>query len=81
MEQNTSTKENIIKTAKNLMRTNGSFTIKELADTCFINIAAVNYHFGSKDNLLTIFLQEIIYELKTYYQKLLLNYLIQRVMK
>lgn len=64
MEQNTSTKENIIKTAKNLMRTNGSFTIKELADTCFINIAAVNYHFGSKDNLLTIVLQEIIDELK-----------------
>ena len=56
MEQNTSTKENIIKTAKNLMRTNGSFTIKELADTCFINIAAVNY--------LTIVLQEIIDELK-----------------
>ncbi len=42
----------------------GSFTIKEFADACYINIASVNYHFGSKDNLLNLVLQKVVDELK-----------------
>lgn len=64
MKNNQDIKSKIIDSAKTLLRHNGSFTIKEIADTCYINIAAVNYHFGSKENLLNIVLQEIIDELK-----------------
>lgn len=64
MQNNQSIKEKIISSAKKLLKENGSFTIKEIADTCFINIAAVNYHFGSKENLLNIVLHEVINELK-----------------
>lgn len=65
MEKIAPIKLKIIASAKNLLRKNGSFTIKEIAEECFINIAAVNYHFGSKDNLLSLVLQEVVEELKT----------------
>ena len=64
MKKNILIKDKIVESAKNLLRKNGSFTIKEIADECFINIAAVNYHFGSKDNLLSLVLKEIVDELK-----------------
>lgn len=64
MEKEKSIKEKIINSAKNLLKSKGSFTIKELAESCYINIAAVNYHFGSKEHLLNIVLQEIVDELK-----------------
>ncbi|MGE4572158.1 MAG: TetR/AcrR family transcriptional regulator [Candidatus Izemoplasmatales bacterium] len=65
MQKNLDIKEKITKEAKRLLKTQGAFTIKEIADACFINIAAVNYHFGSKENLLNLVLQEIIDELKS----------------
>lgn len=64
MKNNKDIKEKIIHQAKHFLRTKGTFTIKEIADHCFINIAAVNYHFGSKENLLNLVLVEIIEELK-----------------
>jgi len=64
MKKNQSIKEKIIEQAKYFLKSKGTFTIKDIADACFINIAAVNYHFGSKENLLNIVLQEIIDELK-----------------
>jgi len=64
MEKNINIKEKIISTAKTLLKEKGSFTIKEIADNCYINIAAVNYHFGSKENLLNLVLQEVVNKLK-----------------
>lgn len=64
MEKNENIKAKIIDTAKTLLKTNGTFTIKDIAEACYINIAAVNYHFGSKENLLNIVTQEIIDEIK-----------------
>lgn len=64
MKDNKDIKQKIIVSAKKHLKQQGSFTIKEIADDCFINIAAVNYHFGSKENLLNLVLQEIIDELK-----------------
>jgi len=65
MKNNQSIKTKIILQAKKLLKTKGSFTIKDIADLCYINIAAVNYHFGSKENLLNIVLSQIIDELKS----------------
>jgi AcrR family transcriptional regulator len=65
MEKNLDIKTKIIHSAERLLKEKGTFTIKEIADDCYINIAAVNYHFGSKENLLNLVLQEIINELKS----------------
>jgi AcrR family transcriptional regulator len=65
MEKNLDIKTKIIHSAEKLLKEKGTFTIKEIADDCYINIAAVNYHFGSKENLLNLVLQEIINELKS----------------
>lgn len=64
MEQKT-VKEVIIQTTKNLLIEKGNVTIKEIADRAHINIAAINYHFGSKDNLIQIVIGQVIFELRT----------------
>ncbi|HPA99156.1 MAG TPA: TetR/AcrR family transcriptional regulator [Bacilli bacterium] len=67
------TKESIIHTTKELLKTRTNLTIKDITEASNINVAAVNYYFGSKDNLVNIVLKEVITELKTkIYNELLL---------
>lgn len=54
----------IITKAKELIMDQGGFTIKELTDATHVNIAAVNYHFGSKDNLTKMIIQDLIGDLR-----------------
>lgn len=55
----------ILKKAQELIKEKGGFTIKELTDATHVNIAAVNYHFGSKENLTKIIIQDVVTTLKT----------------
>jgi AcrR family transcriptional regulator len=64
MKKNTEVKELIIDKTKELIRKNPNLTIKDIAEECYVNIAAVNYYFGSKDNLIAIAVKDIIDELK-----------------
>lgn len=57
-------KELIITKARELIVEKGGFTIKELTDATNINIAAVNYHFGSKDQLTKTIITDLISDLK-----------------
>ncbi|MDO9629594.1 MAG: TetR/AcrR family transcriptional regulator [Acholeplasmataceae bacterium] len=66
-------KRKMIENTKKLLRTNTSITIKDIAEASYVNIAAVNYHFGSKEKLLHLVLEEIIDELKIYVTKEILN--------
>lgn len=59
------TKESIIHATKELLKTRTNLTIKDITEASNINVAAVNYYFGSKDNLVNIVLKEVITELKT----------------
>ncbi len=59
-------KRKIIDATKELLRQNGYVTIKDIADYCYINIAAVNYHFGSKEKLIERVIAEILDDVKTY---------------
>ena len=63
--KNQEIKRNIINTTKDLMRNNTHITIKDIADASYINIAAVNYHFGSKENLLMTVMDEVVGTLKS----------------
>lgn len=60
MNKREKTKALIIEKTKELISKNGDITIKEISEACFINIAAVNYHFGSKENLVSIVIDDII---------------------
>ena len=67
------TKESIIYNTKELLKTRTNLTIKDITDASNINVAAVNYYFGSKDNLVNIVLKEAITELKVkIYEELLI---------
>ena len=57
-------KRKIIDETKFLIKKNTAITIKDIAEACYVNIAAVNYHFGSKEQLLYIVIEEVIDELK-----------------
>lgn len=57
-------KDLILGKARALVEENGSFTIKELTEATHVNIAAVNYHFGSKENLNRVIIQDVIADFK-----------------
>lgn len=57
-------KEAIISAARKLIKEQGSFSIKELTEATNTNIASVNYHFGSKDNLSRILINDLIINLR-----------------
>lgn len=59
-------KRKLIDNTKILIQKNATVTIKDIADASFVNIAAVNYHFGSKEKLLMIVIDEMLTDLKAY---------------
>jgi AcrR family transcriptional regulator len=56
----------MIETTKDLLKRQAQVTVKDIADQCYVNIAAVNYHFGSKEQLLSIVIEEVLEDLKTF---------------
>ncbi|MDP3131247.1 MAG: TetR/AcrR family transcriptional regulator [Bacillota bacterium] len=64
MPNNEDIRKNIIDATRRLIMQKPSITIREIADACYVNVAAVNYYFGSKDRLLAIVLEEIIDEIQ-----------------
>lgn len=54
------TTEAILQVTEKLLKEKGNVTIKEIADAAFVNIAAVNYHFRSKDALLQIVIEKSV---------------------
>lgn len=55
----------ITEAARVIIAQKGYLTIKDIADYCHVNIAAVNYHFGSKNDLIQIVITDILNGLKT----------------
>jgi AcrR family transcriptional regulator len=66
-------KRRMINATKKLLQTNVKVSIKDITDASFVNIAAVNYHFGSKEALIEIVLTEVIEDLKNYLTHEVLN--------
>ena len=66
-------KRKMIENTKKLLQENAKITIKDIAEASYVNIAAVNYHFGSKEKLMCLVLEEIIDELKNYVTKEILD--------
>ncbi len=64
MKTKTDTKRLLIDTTKAMLCEKGSFTVKEISDKAFTNVAAINYHFGDKNNLIRIAIGEMIDDFK-----------------
>lgn len=61
----TDTKSKIFQASVDIVGLKGEVTIKEITEKAGVNIAAINYHFGNKNNLLR--------EVENYYTNLLYN--------
>jgi AcrR family transcriptional regulator len=61
-ENNVATRERIIEAAEVLFALNGydGTSMRDITERAEVNVAAVNYHFGSKENLLVALLDRII---------------------
>jgi AcrR family transcriptional regulator len=57
-------KQKIIMTAIECIERDGfqNVTIRKIADSAGVNVAAINYHFGSKENLVTLALDQTLKE-------------------
>lgn len=51
-DKNLNTKEKILSATIELYGIKGDITVREICEKAGVNVASVNYHFGSKDNLL-----------------------------
>lgn len=71
--KNLEIKRKIISETRGLISEKRNVTIKDIADKCFMNIASVNYYFGSKEQLIDQVLDEVIYDLKKQITDLLLQ--------
>lgn len=65
--ENLTTKEKIIKATMEIIAKEGFYniTIRKIASRADVNIAAVNYHFGSKDGVIDAALATVTDEMKT----------------
>lgn len=66
-------KRKLIDNTKILLKQKSSITIKEIAEASYVNIASVNYHFGSKEKLMRVVLEEVIDDLKIYITEEIIN--------
>lgn len=64
MKNKADTKRTLIDTAKELLCESDRFTVKEISEKAFTNVAAINYHFGDKDSLVLIALNELLDDFK-----------------
>ena len=64
-DKNLNTKEKILSATIELYGRKGDITVREICEKAEVNLASINYHFGSKDNLLK--------EVEKHYSRLLYN--------
>lgn len=64
MKKTDLTKKAIIDSTIKILREQGNVTVKEIAADADVNIAAINYHFNDKQNLIVIVIKRLIFEFK-----------------
>lgn len=66
MKKSELTKKTIKDSATKLLQAKSNFTFKEISNDCGVNVASINYHFGSKENLIECILKDKTEEMKTH---------------
>lgn len=65
MKNSLDTRSKILQVAIDAVGLKGEITVRQIAEKAEVNVAAINYHFGSKNNLLK--------EVENYYAEILYN--------
>lgn len=58
--QKPDTKQSLLAGVKELILSGESFTVKDISERAYTNVAAINYHFGSKNDLVNLALDELV---------------------
>lgn len=53
-------------TATKLFKETGQVTVREIANECHVNVASINYYFGSKSNLMAEIEEQMILDIHTF---------------
>jgi AcrR family transcriptional regulator len=64
MSKTSDTKQRLIETTRRLIQERATFTIKDIAQAAYVNVAAVNYYFGDKNQLIETVVQGILQDFK-----------------
>lgn len=66
MPEKEATRKKILDVTKRLMRTEGigNLTVRRIAKEANVNVASINYHFGSKDDLFFLCIREVVIQLE-----------------
>lgn len=64
MKKSIETKQLLLDTVKQLLTYTADIKVKDITESAFVNIAAVNYHFDDKDRLVELAMNEIFADFK-----------------
>lgn len=64
MKKSEITKKQIMDSALQVLRKTGNLTFKEISADCGVNVASINYHYGSKELLIKELINNLIDKLK-----------------
>lgn len=64
MKKSEKTKATILNSSIKILNENSYLTFKEISSDCGVNVASINYHYGSKENLIHCIEEKIVEELK-----------------
>lgn len=64
MDKQQDTKQRILETTLTLIKSHASVSIKDITEAAFVNVAAVNYHFGGKDQLMALVINQVLQDFK-----------------
>lgn len=73
MNNSLDTRSKILQVAIDAVGLKGEITVRQIAEKAEVNVAAINYHFGSKNNLLK--------EVENYYAEILYNMMKEVLLK
>ncbi len=64
MKKSIETKQILLQAVKDLLSRTSDIKVKDITETAFVNIAAVNYHFDDKEKLVELAMKEIFTDFK-----------------
>lgn len=72
-EGSNATKEIILREARRLLKENGTITIKDITKAAYVNVVAVNYHFGTKEKLVHQIITDVLQEFRQEVVEMIIN--------
>ena len=59
-KQKADARQSLVDAVRELLLSGGSFTVKDITNKAYTNVAAINYYFGDKNSLINLVLNELV---------------------